>query len=94
MLVWLKGAPVDGICVHCGEHTPGTALHGVYSVDAGTASVGVVVTTAVGSLTARVAEADVDAFWCYITNVGCVWFDSIWMMFPNVVTSMSTVHHK
>ena len=27
--------------------------------------------------------------WCYITNVGCVWFDSIWMTFSNMVTSTS-----
>ena len=29
--------------------------------------------------------------WCYIANVGCVWFDSIWMMNLNVVMSMSTL---
>ena len=29
--------------------------------------------------------------WCYITNVGCAWFDSIQMMFFNVVTSTSVL---
>ena len=51
---------MDGICVHCGEHTAGRALHGVCSVAAGAAGVGVVGATAVGSLTAWVAGADVD----------------------------------
>ena len=59
--VWLGGAPVDGICVHHGEHTAGIALHGVGSVAAGAAGVGVVGATVVGSLTAWVAGADVDA---------------------------------
>ena len=45
----------------CGEITVGTALHGICSVDAGAAGVGVVGATAVGSLTA-----------CVIANVGCV----------------------
>ena len=52
VLVWLRGAPVDGICVHCGEHTAGRALHGVCSIAAGAACVGVVGPTAVGGLTA------------------------------------------
>ena len=29
--------------------------------------------------------------WCYITNVGCVWFDSIQMKFSNVVMSTSVL---
>ena len=61
MLVWLRGAPVDGICVCCGEHTAGRSLHGVCSVAASTASVGAVGATAVGSLTALVAGGDADA---------------------------------
>ena len=52
---------MNGICVHHGEHTVGIALHGVCSVAAGTAGVGVVGATAFGSLTAWVAGADVDA---------------------------------
>ena len=52
---------MDGICVHCGEHTAGIALHGVCSVATGAAGVGVVDATAVGNLTAWVAGADVDA---------------------------------
>ena len=55
MPVWLRGAPVDGIFVHCGESAAGRALHGVCSVAAGTAGVGVAGATAVGSLTAWVA---------------------------------------
>ena len=42
MSVWLRGALVDGICVHCGEHTAGRALHKVCIVAAGAAGVGVV----------------------------------------------------
>ena len=61
MLVWLREAPVDGVCVSCGEHTTVEALHGVCSVAAGAASVGVVGATAVGSLPAQVAGADMDA---------------------------------
>ena len=52
---------MDGICVCCGKHTAGRALHGVCSVAAGAAGVGVVGATAVGGLTAWVAGADVDA---------------------------------
>ena len=59
--VWLGGDPVDGICVHCGKCTTGGDLHGACSVAAGAATVGVVGATAVGSLTAWVAGADVDA---------------------------------
>ena len=59
--VLLRQVPVDGICVHCGEHTACGALHGVCSVAVGAAAVDVVGTTAVGSLTVRVAGADVDA---------------------------------
>ena len=70
MLVWLRGAPVDGVCVCCGKHTAGRALHGVCSAAAGAAGVGVAGATAVGSLTAWVAEADVDAAgttsWMYL----------------------------
>ena len=61
MPVWLREAPVDGICVHCGKHTACGALHGVCIVAAGAAGVGVVGAIAVGSLTAWVAGADVDA---------------------------------
>ena len=61
MPVLLREAPVDGICVCCGEHTAGRALHGVCSVAAGAAGVGVVGATAVGGLTAWVARADADA---------------------------------
>ena len=61
MAVWLRGAPVDGICVCHGEHTANRALHGVCSIAIGAAGVGEVGTTAVGSLTAWVAGADVDA---------------------------------
>ena len=61
MPVWLGGSPVDGIRIHCGEHTAGVALHGVCSVAAGAAGVGVVNATAVCSLTAWVAGTDVDA---------------------------------
>ena len=49
---WLGHAPVDGICIHHGEHTAGRALHGVCSVVAGAAGVGVVGATAFGSLIA------------------------------------------
>ena len=59
--VWLEGAPVDGICVGCGEHTAGIAVHGVCSIAAGSAGVGVAGATAVGSLATWVAGADVDA---------------------------------
>ena len=52
---------MGGICVCCDEHTAGRALHGVCSVAAGAAGVGVVDATAVGSLTAWAAGADVDA---------------------------------
>ena len=52
---------MDGICVHCGEHTAGRALCGICSAAAGAAGVGVVGTTAVGSLTAWVVGADGDA---------------------------------
>ena len=61
MPVWLEGAPVDGICVCCGNHTAGRALCGICSVAAGAAGVGVAGATAVGSLTTWVAGADVDA---------------------------------
>ena len=56
-----RGAPVDGICVCCGKHTVGRALHGVCSVAAGAAGVGVAGATAVGDLTTWVAGAGVDA---------------------------------
>ena len=58
---WLREAPVDGICVHCDEHSAGRPLHGVCSVAAGASDVGFMGTAAVGSLTAWVAGADVDA---------------------------------
>ena len=61
MPVWLREAPVDGICVHCGEHTAGEDLHGVCNVAAGAAGVGVVGGTAIASLTAWMAGADADA---------------------------------
>ena len=61
MPVWLREAPVAGICVHCGECTAGRALHGVCSVAAGAAGVGIVDATAIGSLTAWMAGADADA---------------------------------
>ena len=61
MPVWLRGASVDGMCVCCGEHTAGRALHGVCSVAAGAAGVGVVGATEFGSINAWVAGADVDA---------------------------------
>ena len=61
MPVWLRGAPADGTCVNCGECTVGGALHGVCSVAAGAAGVGIVGVTAVDGLTAWVAGADVDA---------------------------------
>ena len=57
----LGGAPVDGICIYCGECTADIALHGVCSVAAGAAGVGDVGATAVGSITAWVEGADVDA---------------------------------
>ena len=79
---------MDGVCVHCGECTTVGALHGVCSVAAGAAGVGVAGAIAVGSLTAWVAGADVDAGGATIPNVVCIWFDSIWMMFSNV--GMST----
>ena len=60
MPVWLTEAPVDGICVCCGGCTAGRDLHGVCSVAAGAAGVGVVGATAVGSLTAWVTGADAD----------------------------------
>ena len=59
MLVWLRGAPVDAIFICCGECTASGALHGVCSVAAGVAGVGVVGAAAVGGLTAWVAGADV-----------------------------------
>ena len=59
MLVWLGEALVDGVHICCGEHTAGRVLHGVCSVAAGAA--GVLGATAVGSLTAWVARADIDA---------------------------------
>ena len=43
---------MDGICVHCGECTAGGALHGVFSVDTGSAGVDVAGATAAGSLIA------------------------------------------
>ena len=52
---------MDGICVHCGKHTTGRALHGVSSIAVGAAGIGVVGTTAVGNLTTWMAGADVDA---------------------------------
>ena len=52
---------MDGISVHCGECTAGRALCGACSVAAGAAGVGVVGTTAAGSLTAWVAGTDADA---------------------------------
>ena len=52
---------MDGISVCCGECTTGRALHGVSSVGAGVAGVGIAGATAVGNLTAWVAGADVDA---------------------------------
>ena len=52
---------MDGICVHHSEYTAGRPFHGVCSVTAGAADVGVVGVAAVGSLTAWVAGADVDA---------------------------------
>ena len=58
--VWHRGLPVDGICVSCGEHIAHAALHGVCSVAAGVAGVGIVSATAVGGLTAWVAGTDVD----------------------------------
>ena len=61
MPVWHRGASVDGISVCHGEHNAGGALHGVCSVTAGAAGGGVVGATAVGSLTAWVAGANVDA---------------------------------
>ena len=61
VLVGIKGAQVDGICVCCDEHTAGRALHGVCSVAAGIAGVGVVGATAVGSLTTWMEGADVDS---------------------------------
>ena len=57
MPVLLRGAPVDGVCVHCGECTAGRAMHDICIVAAG---VGIVGATAVGSLTGWVAGADVD----------------------------------
>ena len=59
--VWLRRAPVDGICIHCGKHTAGIALHGVCSVATGAAGVGVAGATAVGGFTAWVAGANVVA---------------------------------
>ena len=47
MQVWQGEAPVDGICVHCGEHTAGRALCGASRVAAGAAGVGVVGVVAV-----------------------------------------------
>ena len=61
MLVWLRGTPVDGICVHCGKHTTDRALHGVCTVAVGAAGVGVAGVTSLSNLTAWVAGADVDA---------------------------------
>ena len=61
VLIWFGGAPVDGICVPRGEHTAGRALHGVCSVSARAAGVGVAGAIAIGSLTAWVAGADIDA---------------------------------
>ena len=57
MPVWFGGAPVEGICVHCGEYIAGAAFHGVCSVAAGAAGVDVAGATAVGGLTAWVAGA-------------------------------------
>ena len=59
--MWLRGAPVDGVCVCCGKHTTGRALHGVCSGAAGAAGVGVAGATAVGGVSAWVAGAHVDA---------------------------------
>ena len=61
MLVWLRGAPVDGICVCCGKCTAGRAFCGVCTVAASAAGVGVAGSTAVADLTAWVAGTDVDA---------------------------------
>ena len=46
---------------HCGKCTTGRTLHGVISIAAGAAGVGVAGATAVGGLSAWVAGADVDA---------------------------------
>ena len=54
--VRLGWAPVDGICIHCGEHTTDGSLHGVFGVAAGAAGVDVVGATVAG-LTAWVAGA-------------------------------------
>ena len=51
---------MDFVCVHCGECITGRALHGVCSVAAGAAGVGVVGATTVGSLTAWMPGVDVD----------------------------------
>ena len=61
MPVWLRGAPEDGVCVHCSEHIAGPTLCGVCSVAAGAAGVGVAGATYVGDLTAWVVGGDVDA---------------------------------
>ena len=52
MPVWLREAPVDCVCVHCGECTADGALTGVCSVAASAAGVDVVGATGVGILTA------------------------------------------
>ena len=52
---------MDGICVHCGKHTAGGALHLVCCVAAGAPGVGVAGATDVDGLTAWVEGAYVDA---------------------------------
>ena len=71
--VWLWGAPVDGICVHCHLHTVGRALHGICSIVAGAAGVGVVGATVVGIFTTWVAGADVDAASATLPMLCLVW---------------------
>ena len=88
MSFWFGEAPVDGICVCCGEVTAGGALHGVCGLGAGAAGVGGVGVTAVGSLAAWVEGADVDTAGVTLPVLDVSGFDSIWMMFLNVVMSM------
>ena len=52
---------MNGVCVNCDKCTAGRALHGVCSVAAGAAGIGVGGATAIGDLTACVAGADMDA---------------------------------
>ena len=92
--IWLRGAPVDSICVHCGKCTAGRALCRVCSVAAGAAGVGVVGAIAVGSLTAWVAGADVDVAGATSARLDVSGLTASGWHSPNGHEHIYTVHHQ